>query len=301
MVSIRTQDGRTYYTKSVRIRGRVTSRYLGDDIIGLVAAHQDLLARLEACERREARRVAEQREDDRHRAEEREVIGVFRRVEELAAILLRSAGFRKHHRGSWRKSRGGPPVGEVTELKPVTETDLPVLVARANAGDLQAVAELRRVHAKEPGRFMAYCPDLVTIALSTMKKRIVDGPGMALLGAAMEDRLQKMRRDLAGPDPSPIEIMMAGRCVMSWFDAYSLDLLAEYARSTPQTDAQVDGSDRRRDRAHARFLSAMKALAYVRRVKLPTLLQVNLPGAQGAILMGNPPGNQGQDNKQLDQ
>jgi hypothetical protein len=94
------RDGRPYYYKSVRRRGRVTSEYQG---AGEAAV---LMARLDAADRRrdEDRREDWKAEVERMEAEERANAEMFDRVQSLADAALVAAGFHRHKR-QWRRRR----------------------------------------------------------------------------------------------------------------------------------------------------------------------------------------------------
>jgi hypothetical protein len=89
-------------------------------------------------------------------------------------------------------------------------------------------------------------------------------------------KLKTMRTELAGPQPSPIEKLLAERVVACWLQIYHADAMD--AESGSITFAQADYIHRRQDRAHRRFLSAVKTLATVRRLALPTLVAVSVTG-----------------------
>jgi hypothetical protein len=86
--------------------------------------------------------------------------------------------------------------------------------------------------------------------------------------------------NLAGPNPTAVERMLAETAATSWF-AFRLHE-AQHARAITadgMTLAQSEHAQRRLDRAHRRFLSTVKTLATVRRLALPSL-QINLAAQQ---------------------
>lgn len=85
---------------------------------------------------------------------------------------------------------------------------------------------------------------------------------------ALRRRVAQVRAELAGPDPTPIERLLAERAALCWLGVYRLEALAAPADPTKRRavflQKQLDG-------AHRRFLSSLRTLATVRRLAVPTL------------------------------
>lgn len=86
-----------------------------------------------------------------------------------------------------------------------------------------------------------------------------------------------MLAELAGPSPTPLERLLVERIVASWLQTYHYDILCAQAGNI--TIDQGDYMQRRQDRAHKRYLSAIKSLAVVRRLLRPSV-QVNIAQQQ---------------------
>ena len=98
--------------------------------------------------------------------------------------------------------------------------------------------------------------------------------GKNVLGQeAIEQELDQVRAELEGPNPTPIERLLAERASLCWFIVNRYE--NAYANAKGWTIAQADLQHRKIDKAHARFLSAVRTLAQVRKLALPTL-QVNI-------------------------
>ncbi len=94
------------------------------------------------------------------------------------------------------------------------------------------------------------------------------------LGRAMES----MRSELAGPNPTPLERLLVDRVVACWLQVHYADAI--YAQGMKDlTLNQGDYYQRRQDRAHRRYLSAIRSLAQVRRLLSPSI-QVNIAEQQ---------------------
>lgn len=103
-----------------------------------------------------------------------------------------------------------------------------------------------------------------------------------------KDTKEVLRRELierakefAGPNPSPMEKVLAETAAINWFVLRMHE--AAYASSSTSPDGlslrQADFAVRRIDRAHRRLLSSLKTLATVRRLALPAL-QINVASQQ---------------------
>src|SRR5262249_43902654 len=83
-------------------------------------------------------------------------------------------------------------------------------------------------------------------------------------GEALRRRIAQVRAELAGPDASPLERLLAENLALAWADAH---LAAERAyRAAALTLTEADRIERRRDRAQRRLIAAIKALDLIRRV-----------------------------------
>ena len=75
------------------------------------------------------------------------------------------------------------------------------------------------------------------------------------------------------PNPTPIERMLAERASLCWHIVNLYE--SAYANASGWNISQADRQHRKIDKAHARFLSAIRTLAQVRKLALPTV-QVNI-------------------------
>lgn len=86
--------------------------------------------------------------------------------------------------------------------------------------------------------------------------------------------LERLRAELAGPNPTPVESLLVERVVCGWLHLAHLEMAVAAA-----TDSWASSScasnfmalNRAVDRAQRRYLEAIKALAQVRRLALPAL------------------------------
>ena len=94
-----------------------------------------------------------------------------------------------------------------------------------------------------------------------------------LIQEAIDQKLDEVRSELEGPNPTPIERLLAERASLCWFIVNSYE--SGYANASGWNISQADLQHRKIDKAHARFLTALRTLAQVRKLALPTL-QVNI-------------------------
>jgi hypothetical protein len=126
-----------------------------------------------------------------------------------------------------------------------------------------------------------FCGDL---AWNTKLAMVTAFAGKNLVAReAMLRKIEQVERDLAGPNPTPIERYTAERAVLCWFAAHEADAVVCVTRGKiPQ--AQWKMLIRRQESAHRRFLAAMKTLDSVRKVPRRAVQinvgqnQVNLAG-----------------------
>lgn len=164
-----------------------------------------------------------------------------------------------------------------------TTEELQALIRRADGGDMSAVPEVRQLLAS-PGAAALLGGDLARRA----EEALLDALCKTRL-AARECMLRVMadlRAELAGPNPPPVERLLAERVVACWLHLNSLELSYASKETMPLELAQH--YQKCIDRAHKRYLSALKTLADVRKLGVTVQLnvarkQVNIAGAAAQI------------------
>jgi hypothetical protein len=102
-MSWETRNGKgRYYTRSVRIGGRIVREYIGAGAYGDCVADDDAVARAERADEAAAARA-----EVEQLAELDKLVAASARTAQLVASqALIAAGYRRHQRGEWRKTRG---------------------------------------------------------------------------------------------------------------------------------------------------------------------------------------------------
>jgi hypothetical protein len=154
------------------------------------------------------------------------------------------------------------------------------LLERAKNGDRSCLPRLRAVlRAEAEGGRDSCCLEVYGSPPEWLKRSMVDGfAGKNLaFSEASRVKLEGLRRELEGPNPTALERVLAERAALCWFNVYRLETLYEHNKglSIRQAEFQV----RQIDAAHRRFLSAVKTLAQVRKLAVPAL-QVNIGANQ---------------------
>ena len=276
--------GGLYYTRSKKINGRVVREYVGTGLLAELAAEMDALERLRRVEEAEAWRA----ERERLEALEGPVAKLCEITEALARAALLASGYHRHNRGEWRKRRvsqnkknstaGTPAKKDRTPLQeyPKTEEDIFELLRQAEEGDETVLPVVREVLDKGLGQELARIGgDLAKTAERDLIS-VMSGTNL-LLKEAVSRKLEAMREEVAGPSPTPLERLLAERVVACWLQLQYAEKI--YAQNLGDfTMAQSEYHQRRLDRLHKRYLSAIRTLAQIR--KLGPLVQINVAEQQ---------------------
>jgi hypothetical protein len=152
------------------------------------------------------------------------------------------------------------------------------LMSRAENGDESAVPALRKLLAV-PGMLESLGGGSLAVQAERSLVELLARKNLAAREVVLQ-KLQQLRAELAGPSPTPVERILVERAVACWLQLQAADLRLQVGESKYSL-AQGEYHHRQRDRAHYRFLSAVKALATVRRLALPVLIgQLNVARKQ---------------------
>jgi hypothetical protein len=141
--------------------------------------------------------------------------------------------------------------------------EIRAVLARASGGDQAALPRLRAL-LDQTGLWRRLGDLAAHAELSWI--RHVSGTDVAL-GEMVARKLDAMRAELGGPDPSPLARLMVDRVVIGWLMVYHADLVA--AGTTDADPRRADLAMKRQTQAELRYATAIKALAAIRRL-LPT-------------------------------
>src|SRR5215207_2625878 len=157
-------------------------------------------------------------------------------------------------------------------------TELKVLSEKAGAGDKEARKELRRL-------VRASSPEVIAEA-SGIARRVewmlvkIISAGEPLMEEALEERMQQMRSQIAGEDPTPLEVLLTERVVAGWLLVEVLEglIAAQYQRDIKAhrvAPTYVIQQSRIVESATRRYLAAIRELVRVRKLQAGAPVQVN--------------------------
>lgn len=152
--------------------------------------------------------------------------------------------------------------GRLTELRALSE--------KAESGDKEARKELRRL-------LRASSPEVIAEA-STIARRAegmlvkTKSAGQPLMEEALEERMHQMRSEIAGENPTPLEVLLTERVVAGWLLVEVLEglIAAQYQRDVTAhrvPPAHVIQQSRILESATRRYLAAIRELARVRKLQ----------------------------------
>jgi len=151
--------------------------------------------------------------------------------------------------------------------------ELRTVLERAHKGDASTLPVLRKM--LEDPFVVNVLGDLAAQAEHSFI-RAVAGDDLAFR-EGLNRKLELLRAELAGPNPTPVERLLVERVVACWLQVQDADL--RYANAKNLSTEWGDYFQRRMNHAHRRYLSAIKTLALVRKLAVP-VLQVNIARKQ---------------------
>jgi len=159
--------------------------------------------------------------------------------------------------------------------------DIEKIIQRARKGDKKALPAISEWMEKTPTIVERMGNMAVQAELSWLDATVGDD---LYAKEAVKRKMAAMRVVLSGACPSPLEELLVERIVLCWLQVQYADTI--YAQNMGKLDRKwSELHQRRQERYQARYLAAIKALAVVRRLQLPTL-QVNI-GEKQVNVSGN--------------
>jgi hypothetical protein len=164
---------------------------------------------------------------------------------------------------------------EELEARRETVARLRDLVGRAGKGEEGAVPAIRGILDGSPD--LAWRLRNIGKLAERLLVSKMTAEGDAGAKEMMEHQLESMRLEIAGADPSPLELLLAERIVATWLQVQLFEGL--YASGLGKHNlAQANYFQKRLDRAHGRHLSAIRTLAQIR--KMGPAVQINIAEKQ---------------------
>lgn len=149
------------------------------------------------------------------------------------------------------------------------------LIELANQGNSKALELLRTRYNEKPEQARIYgC-----LAYSARESRLKQLIGDKLQGTTLSvrEKMQELEKQIAGDNPTPLERLLAERIAMCWLDVQ--DHEHHYSQLGDAPLSKYEWHSQMLDRAHNRYLSAITALAKIRKLGVP-VVQVNIADKQ---------------------
>jgi hypothetical protein len=167
---------------------------------------------------------------------------------------------------------------ELTEGTRKRIRELQELADKAEGGEDGARLELRRRLREETPEVVARCSDSARSYRRLLAER--SSGGNPLRKEAISERAGRMALELAGENPTPLEVLLSERVASLWVlvELQEALMAAWYYKAT--SPAFVLQMARLQESAHRRYLAAIKTLAQVQKLQGPSRVQVNIGGNQ---------------------
>ena len=171
---------------------------------------------------------------------------------------------------------------ELTDGARARIKELQALSERAEEGDKEARRELRRAVKESSPEIIARCSDIAR-TYRRLVAETVSGRD-PLVEEAIVEQARRMVGEIAGENPTPLEVLLAERIASLWVltEAQEALLSAWYRRhnpSRPSPDFLIQMC-KIQESVSRRYLAAIKALAQVRKLQANTptvrLTQINV-------------------------
>ncbi|MCI0705203.1 MAG: hypothetical protein L0241_29435 [Planctomycetia bacterium] len=158
---------------------------------------------------------------------------------------------------------------------PKTNEEFRAILKRTQAGDQTTLPIVRKM-LENPAYIAAFGGNLTEQVIYSFTSALA-GKDLGFREAVMR-KLEVMRAELLGDNPTPIERLLVERIAACWLQVQDAEM--RYAQNQGSLNlSQADYHQRRMDAANRRFLAAVKALALVRKLAVPAL-QINVAKKQ---------------------
>jgi hypothetical protein len=151
-------------------------------------------------------------------------------------------------------------------------TELRALSEKAESGDKEARKELRQLVRASSPEVIAEASGIARWAEWMLVKTI--SAGEPLMEEALQERMHQMRSEIAGENPTPLEVLLTERIVSLWMLTALLEVLvsAQYQKTLSDRTKRSSPSyliqqSRILEGATRRYLAAIRELARVRKLQ----------------------------------
>ncbi len=174
---------------------------------------------------------------------------------------------------------------ELTDGQRERVNELQKLANEAEAGDRNALRELRLALRRSAPEVIARCSDTATNYRGILAETA--SAGRPLVKEAILERARLMAVELAGQNPTPLEVLLSERVASLWVLVELQEALGaawyhgeKKDKTSPAFMLQMA---RLQESAHCRYLQAIRTLAQVQKLRGPSRLQVNIGGQHAHV------------------
>jgi hypothetical protein len=158
---------------------------------------------------------------------------------------------------------------------PTTGDEFRDLLTRAAKGDRSVLPVLGKL-LQDPAYVEMFGGNLASTVEAFFVKELC-GKDLTV-SEAVRTKLASLRKELLGPDPSPLERLLVERVAACWLQVQDAEVRFAQNRQNLSI-SQGDYHQRRMDATNRRYRAAIKALALVRKLAMPAL-QINVARKQ---------------------
>lgn len=266
-------DSRGYGYETYRDGDRVRRRYIGGGEVAAALSYLDKIDRERDGEAKRQTRVQIATLDATGAA----LDAYCGALDSLVSDAMTAAGYHRHKRGNWRKRRANQTI--MSKTKTLAKIDALPTVASAMKSNRDAVALLDELDNE-------FLDDLANVRKLAFEGMVQNCSGAdELTREAFRRQLDKTARAIAGHNPTPLETQLAQRVALCELSVARLEnIYANCIRAGIQSSLKMwEAAGRQLDAAHRRHLSAVKALATVRKAQLPELPDVQINVAEKQV------------------
>jgi hypothetical protein len=168
--------------------------------------------------------------------------------------------------------------GELEESAKTVEK-LRKLLRLAEKGKEAAVPEIRQILSEHPDLAWRFV-DVAQFAEDTLIEKMTKQGDLATR-EIIRCQLEAMSDEIAGENPSPLERLLTERIVATWLQIQLFEGLYASGMFKSMTIAQGSYHQKRLDQTYRRHLSAIRALAQIRKLlKGTAITQINIADKQ---------------------
>ena len=165
---------------------------------------------------------------------------------------------------------------QTTTITKKEEVKLTKLLRKAEQGDEETLVVMREWLDNNPPT-RDRIGDWARRARDSLVKLTAKNP---VIQEALHSKLSALRREIGGPDPSPLEDLLAQRIAACWLHLHYLETIyALNVENNGLSGRWSESMQRSIGRAQKRYLSAIKTLVQVRRLLGP-VIQLNVAERQ---------------------